>query len=239
LFGSIATHDSQEWFEALGRVSDAFVTDVVATTAVDRMPCKECMLRKQIENKFAFLLRAQISSDLSRLCLAGKPVPALRTSKLRPFRLSGVCRSLQAEALRRPFPSPGMASAASDQDPGFCRVFNAAEVAKHFRAELLAATAASTSLRGRKPKLVGFLASDSAPSIAYAEWTRKACEEVGIEYELRTIGAAQPQVSLDEPGQLEGISASGGLGEIEEKLLEANEDPDVNGIMVSCLRFSN
>jgi Tetrahydrofolate dehydrogenase/cyclohydrolase, catalytic domain len=149
--------------------------------------------------------------------------------------LSGVCRSQQLDALRRPFPSPGM-STPDTSGPSFCRVFNAAEVAKDFRAELLAATAASETLRGRKPKLVGFLATDSTPSRSYAEWTRKACEDVGIEYELREIGHAEPRSSLDEP-QLEGTSANGGLGEIEEKLLEANQDPDVNGIMASLELF--
>src|ERR1700735_82778 len=73
-----------------------------------------------------------------------------------------------------------------------------------------------------RPKLVGILATSSAPSKNYAEYTKKQCEELGVEFVLIKTGAA---VSPD-------------LGEgygVEEAIIEANEDNSVHGIMVSFL----
>ena len=69
------------------------------------------------------------------------------------------------------------------------------------------------------PKLVGILATSSAPSKNYAEYTRKQCDDLGVEFVLIKTGAA---VSPD-------------LGEgygVEEAIIEANEDNSVHGIMV-------
>ncbi|KAF8969385.1 methylenetetrahydrofolate dehydrogenase [Flammula alnicola] len=71
----------------------------------------------------------------------------------------------------------------------------------------------------RRPKLVGILATTSAPSKNYAEFTRKQCEELGVEYVLKLIGAAASP-ELDE-----------GEG-VEEAIIEANEDESIHGIMV-------
>ena len=77
----------------------------------------------------------------------------------------------------------------------------------------------------RPPKLVGILATSSAPSKNYAEFTRKQCEELGVEFVLKRTGAA----------------ASPDLGEgdgVEEAIIEANVDESVHGIMVgSALHF--
>ncbi|GAA5878613.1 hypothetical protein JCM1840_003528 [Sporobolomyces johnsonii] len=73
-----------------------------------------------------------------------------------------------------------------------------------------------------RPKLVGILANSGAPSRAYASWTAKACEAVGIHYELREVGVVKE-------GKDEGTAEQ---GEVEEAILEANEDENVNGIMV-------
>ena len=70
-----------------------------------------------------------------------------------------------------------------------------------------------------RPKLVGILATSSAPSKNYAEYTKKQCDELGVEFALIKTGAA---VSPD-------------LGEgygVEEAIIEANEDNSVHGIMV-------
>jgi len=75
-----------------------------------------------------------------------------------------------------------------------------------------------------RPKLVGILATSSAPSNNYAEYTKKQCEDLGVEFVLMKIGAA---VSPD-------------LGEgygVEEAIIEANEDDSVHGIMVSIILF--
>jgi methylenetetrahydrofolate dehydrogenase (NAD+) len=70
-----------------------------------------------------------------------------------------------------------------------------------------------------RPKLVGILATSSAPSKNYAEYTKKQCDELGVEFTLIQTGAA---VSLD---------LSEGYG-VEEAIIEANEDNSVHGIMV-------
>ena len=71
-----------------------------------------------------------------------------------------------------------------------------------------------------RPKLVGILSTSSAPSKHYAEFTRKQCEELGVEFVLKKTGAA--------------LSAELGEGEgVEEAIIEANGDPSVHGIMVS------
>ncbi|RUP44273.1 hypothetical protein BC936DRAFT_149688 [Jimgerdemannia flammicorona] len=64
--------------------------------------------------------------------------------------------------------------------------------------------------RGIRPKLVGFLANHDPAAVKYAEWTAKTCEETGVDFELRKIDKQ----------------------ELEDKVIEANEDDDVNGIMV-------
>lgn len=64
--------------------------------------------------------------------------------------------------------------------------------------------------KGIIPKIVGFLATQDAGSIKYAEWTGKACEIDGISYEVRTVDKM----------------------ELEDKLHEAIDDPKVHGIMI-------
>lgn len=56
------------------------------------------------------------------------------------------------------------------------------------------------------------------------QFTKRACEQIGINFELRLVGQAR-----------EGMDGAGvGIG-VEEAILEANEDDDVDGIMVSNL----
>jgi methylenetetrahydrofolate dehydrogenase (NAD+) len=71
----------------------------------------------------------------------------------------------------------------------------------------------------RHPKLVGILSTTSGPSSSYAEFTRKQCEELGVEFFLKKTGAA--------------LSSNLSEGEgVEEAIIEANEDASVDGIMV-------
>ena len=73
-----------------------------------------------------------------------------------------------------------------------------------------------------RPKLVGILATSSAPSKNYAEYTRKQCEDLGVEFMLIQTGA----------------SVSSDLGEgygVEEAIIMANEDDSVHGIMVNLI----
>jgi methylenetetrahydrofolate dehydrogenase (NAD+) len=74
----------------------------------------------------------------------------------------------------------------------------------------------------RPPKLVGILATSSAPSKNYAEFTKRQCEELGVEFVLKATGAA--------------VSSDLNEGEgVEEAIIEANEDDSVQGIMVCIL----
>ena len=61
-----------------------------------------------------------------------------------------------------------------------------------------------------KPLLVGFLANEDPAARMYAQWTAKTCKQTGIEFELREC----PRT------------------ELEDKIVEANEDENVHGIMV-------
>lgn len=76
----------------------------------------------------------------------------------------------------------------------------------------------------KPPKLVGILATTSAPSKFYAEFTRKQCEDLGVEFILKKTGAA--------------LSSELGEGDgVEEAIIEANEDDSVHGIMVRTPLF--
>ncbi|KAJ7126455.1 NAD-P-binding protein [Mycena crocata] len=77
----------------------------------------------------------------------------------------------------------------------------------------------SLSQSVRRPRIVGILATSSAPSKFYADFTKKQCEDLGVEFVLKKTGAAD----------------TGDLGEgegVEEAIIEANEDENVDGIMV-------
>lgn len=84
-------------------------------------------------------------------------------------------------------------------------VIDAAAVAADFDSEIKAAVA-----EGAHVKLVGLLANDDKEARMYANWTRKACERVGIAYELRECAR------LD----------------LEEVVIELNADPEVHGILI-------
>lgn len=90
-------------------------------------------------------------------------------------------------------------------------------VAGTFKDEIQSAV----SCAARAPKLVGILGTSAAPSRFYADFTKKQCDALGVEYVLKETGkAADP--ALEE-----------GEG-VEEAIIEANEDESVDGIMVSC-----
>ena len=108
-------------------------------------------------------------------------------------------------------------------------------IAEPFLAEVKASLANSTS-RSRPPKLVGILAAMNAPSRSYAEFTRKQCVGLGIEFELREVGSAGSALGGRVAGS-DGANADGssnGDG-VEEAIIEANADDTVDGIMVRAL----
>jgi methylenetetrahydrofolate dehydrogenase (NAD+) len=108
-------------------------------------------------------------------------------------------------------------------------LLKAETVAEPFLAEVKAGLANASQSRARAPKLVGILATANAPSRSYAEFTRRQCVALGIEFELREVGAALP----------DGVGGADGDG-VEEAIIEANADDAVDGIMVgsyTCCGF--
>lgn len=88
-----------------------------------------------------------------------------------------------------------------------------ATVAARYRAEI------RQEIRSLKTRLkvVGFLSGDYGPSLTYAEYTRSACEDLGIAYELRIL----PRLKL------------------EQGIRETNAAAEVHGIMVYYPIFGN
>jgi methylenetetrahydrofolate dehydrogenase (NAD+) len=96
-------------------------------------------------------------------------------------------------------------------------------IAEPFLAEVKASLSAANSSRSRAPKLVGILATANAPSRSYAEFTRRQCVALGVDFELREVGAARGAGAI-----------GGGNGDgVEEAIIEANADDAVDGLMVS------
>lgn len=85
---------------------------------------------------------------------------------------------------------------------------NAADVAAPF--SLAVRDYITNEMAGKGPKLLGLLAHGDPAAKKYAEWTGKACERDGIQYELR-------EVAKDE---------------LVEALEKANHDPEVHGIII-------
>ncbi|HEU4535150.1 MAG TPA: tetrahydrofolate dehydrogenase/cyclohydrolase catalytic domain-containing protein, partial [Polyangiaceae bacterium] len=86
------------------------------------------------------------------------------------------------------------------------RVIDPAALAASFRASIRDEVA-----RLPEPlKLVGLLSAEQGPSATYAEYTRKGCEDVGIQFELRHV----PRL------------------EAEAELRAANADPGVHGLLI-------
>lgn len=95
-------------------------------------------------------------------------------------------------------------------------LMQATPIAAAFRDEVKN-TLAQCSVR---PKLVGILSTSAAPSKNYAEFTKKQCEDLGVEFVLKKVGAA---LDAEQYGEGDGVEAA---------IIEANEDNSVHGIMV-------
>ncbi|KAH8830187.1 NAD-P-binding protein [Flagelloscypha sp. PMI_526] len=81
-------------------------------------------------------------------------------------------------------------------------------------------TSVSASSEPQKPKLCGILSTTNAPSKWYADFTKKHCQDVGVEFELKLCGAGR-KWNHAPPG--EGV---------EEAIIEANGNESIDGIMV-------
>jgi len=96
---------------------------------------------------------------------------------------------------------------AAEAAPGSRKVL-ADEIAVPFQQEIQKAAAVHPS--DARPKLVGFLANQDPAARKYAEWTERAFVRDGLRFERREVAEL----------------------ELEDALEEANQDPDVHGIMI-------
>ncbi|KAE8148421.1 hypothetical protein BDV25DRAFT_158293 [Aspergillus avenaceus] len=102
---------------------------------------------------------------------------------------------------------------AADSTPATCKVV----LSKNVVTGLLSEVQEGVKTLEKPPHLVGFLANNDPAALMYAQWTEKTCQENGFQYTLR-------QVSRDD---------------IEEAILAANADSDVDGIIVYYPIFNN
>ncbi|KAJ5625520.1 NAD(P)-binding protein [Penicillium lagena] len=100
-------------------------------------------------------------------------------------------------------------SAPTDHAPPPCKVM----LAKHVANGLLAEVSEGVKTLEKPPHLVGFLANNDPAALMYAQWTQKT----GFKYTLR-------EVPCDD---------------IEDALIAANADTDVDGIIVYYPIFNN
>ena len=114
--------------------------------------------------------------------------------------LSGIASSMSEPALSSAAVSSSIAPTADK--PG--QLASAANIAKPFQDAITQATAARASEGKKLAKLVGILATPSPPSVAYAQWTKKACEQVGIAFDIwktwedKPEEGASPAMDVDE-----------------------------------------
>ncbi|KAI9223689.1 hypothetical protein BC828DRAFT_344712 [Blastocladiella britannica] len=87
-----------------------------------------------------------------------------------------------------------------------CKTYLAAGISKKFSDEVRRDVAALPS----QPVMVGFLANTDPAARTYADWTAKACEEVGVKFDLRVVERTM----------------------LEDAIMTANRDKGVHGIMV-------
>ncbi|KAH6682121.1 methylenetetrahydrofolate dehydrogenase [Plectosphaerella plurivora] len=99
---------------------------------------------------------------------------------------------------------------ASSDVPKTCRVFLPNTIAERLLAEVHETLEKIHGNVNRKPSLVAFLANDDPHAVQYAEWSQKTCRENGFDFDLRRVDKE----------------------ELEEKIMEANEDDAVDGMIV-------
>lgn len=139
--------------------------------------------------------------------------------------LQGVASSMTEPALKTTGGSAD-GSAPSETSPG--KLVSAAALAKPFIDTITSAIESRVASGKSRPRLVGILAIPSPPSIAYAEWTKKACESVGMEFEIwRTWDQAPGEDPPSENEKKDGLE-----DDVEDLIIAANADESVDGIMV-------
>jgi methylenetetrahydrofolate dehydrogenase (NAD+) len=114
-----------------------------------------------------------------------------------------------------------MTAVPASQAPSLGLLLQAAKVAVPFDAELRT----TISQLPRPPTLCAILSTSNAGSRAYATFSKTQCENLGITFVLKEIGAGK-----NRSGE-EGEKFAEGEG-VEGAIVEANEDSEVDGILV-------
>lgn len=115
------------------------------------------------------------------------------------------------------------------------KLASAAAVAGPFQSDITD-TISNRKQHGRTiPKLIGILAKPSPPSIAYAQFTKKACEQVGINFEIWQTWATDEDHQGDTSMQKEEEVKRPDTdleADVEDLIIAANADDSIHGIMV-------
>lgn len=139
--------------------------------------------------------------------------------------LRGVASSMSEPVVQH---SSQAGSLPSAENPG--KLIQASGIAAPYQDAIKEAIQARIQQGKSRPKLVGILATPSPPSVAYAEWTRKACEAVGIEFEIWKTWEDSVEVKEeDHKGSAPDFDLE---ADVEDLIIAANADEKVHGIMV-------
>ncbi|KAN0064790.1 Methylenetetrahydrofolate dehydrogenase [NAD(+)] [Thecaphora frezii] len=174
------------------------------------------------------------ASDLvSAFDQQGQPITPVSPNDV----LRGIASSMSEPSVEPQAAAAGVQPLPSAENPG--KLIQASGIAAPYQDAIKEAIQARVDAGKPRPKLVGILATPSPPSVAYAEWTRKACEAVGIEFEIwKTWDDAAVQTE-GEGG--EGSTAAEHKGtapdfdleaDVEDLIIAANANDSVHGIMV-------
>ena len=151
----------------------------------------------------------------------GQPISPIQPNDV----LRGVAGSM-SEPIVQHSSQPGSVSTADN--PG--KLVQASGIAAPYQEAIKEAIQARIDQGKSRPKLVGILATPSPPSVAYAEWTRKACEAVGIEFEIwKTWDDSVEVKEEDHKGSAPDFDLE---ADVEDLIIAANADDKVHGIMV-------
>ncbi|KAF4124072.1 methylenetetrahydrofolate dehydrogenase (NAD+) [Geosmithia morbida] len=99
---------------------------------------------------------------------------------------------------------------ASQEAPKTCKVITADTIAKGLLDEVRDTLAKIQEKGSGQPTLAAFLANGDPFAEKYAEWSKKTCEENGFKFDLRSVQKDS----------------------LEEEIIRANEEEDVDGIIV-------
>ncbi|KAM3498023.1 hypothetical protein MY10362_008642 [Beauveria mimosiformis] len=99
---------------------------------------------------------------------------------------------------------------AAQTTPKTCRVITAETISKGYLLEVKETLAKVLGDSNRKPTLAAFLANDDPAAVKYADWSKKTCEENDFAFDLRTVDKDL----------------------LEEEIIKANDEDDVDGIIV-------